>query len=188
MVQEEGTVTKRLNLLFVVLAASLMLASTSFAQKIGYINSQQILAEFEEAKTAQKTLDDLNKEWESQGMEMQQKLQEIGEQLEQQSLLLSEERKREKQQEMQQLYQQLQQFQQETWGPSGKLAQEEQKVMKPIIDKINEAIKKVGEEEDYDYIFDTVSANIVYASPSQTDLTQQVLDVLERGVENTTRN
>ena len=55
--------------------------------------------------------------------------------------------------------------------------------MQPVIDKVNRAITKVGEEEKFDYIFDTVSANIVYASPSQPDLTELVLEELEKGLD-----
>jgi Skp family chaperone for outer membrane proteins len=37
----------------------------------------------------------------------------------------------------------------------------------------------------FDYIFDSVSANIVYASPSQQDLTEEILKELEKGLETT---
>ena len=77
----------------------------------------------------------------------------------------------------------IQQFQQEKWGQSGEYFKKEAEVMQPVIEKVNKAIAKVGEEMKYDYIFDTVSANIVYASPSQTDLTEEVLNELEKGLE-----
>ena len=51
-----------------------------------------------------------------------------------------------------------------------------------IYDKINTAITKVGEEERYDYIFDTVNANIVYVSETSNDLTELVVEELENGV------
>ena len=168
---------------YLVLFALLILQGGVFAQKMGYINSQQIIANYKEAKDAQESLDKINKEWEAEGRAMQQQLQELGEQLESQSLLLSEERKQEKQQELQTLYLKIQQFQQDKWGQNGEFYKKEAEVMQPVIDKVNRAITKVGEDEKFDYIFDTVSANIVYASPNQPDLTELVLEELEKGLE-----
>ncbi len=177
---------KRFNLLSAMcVVALLLIASTgnALAQKIGFINSQKILATYKEAQDAQERLDKINREWEAEGREMQKTFQELGEQLESQSLLLSEERQKEKQQELQTLYMKIQQFQAEKWGQSGEYYRKQDEIMQPIIDKIDSAIKKIGEEEKYDYIFDTVAGNIVYASASQKDLTELVIEELEKGLE-----
>ena len=164
-----------------------MTAATSSAQKIGYINSQKILANYKEAQDAQERFDKINREWEAEAREMQRRFQELGEQLESQRLLLSEERIREKQQELQNLYMKIQQFQNEKWGQNGEAMRKNEELMKPVIDKINAAIAKIGEEERFDYIFDTVAGNILYASPSQPDLTDLVLEELEKGLETSTK-
>ncbi len=174
---------KKTTLLTLAFLALILTASNGLAQNLAYIKSQEIINNFKEAQDAQEALDKLNQEWEAEGREMQQKLQELGQQLESQSLLLSEERKQEKQQELQNLYLQIQQFQQEKWGDNGEYFKKEAELMQPIIDKVNQAIAAIGEERDYDYIFDATGANIVYASPDQEDLTQDVLDELEKGLE-----
>lgn len=174
----------------VVLASLLLfgLSSSSFAQKFGYINSQQILAQFKEAQDAQEQLDKLNQDWEAEAREMQMQFQEMGQQLDSQSLLLSEERQQEKQAELQALYQKIQQFQNDKWGQNGEFYRKQEEIMKPVYDKINAAITKVGEEERYDYIFDVVSGNIVYVSDNSNDLTELVIEELERGLEASSRN
>ncbi|MDZ7724296.1 MAG: OmpH family outer membrane protein [candidate division KSB1 bacterium] len=161
----------------------LAFSMTAAAQKLGYVNSNQILAEYKEAQDAQEQLDKLNREWEEEARQMQQQFQQLGQQLESQKLLLSEERQQEKQQELQALYQKIQQYQNQKWGQNGEFYQRQDEIMQPIIEKINTAIRKVGEEEEYDYIFDTVSGNIVYVGENQRDLTQLVLDELEQGLE-----
>ena len=175
---------KRCSLWFgLIVFALTTFSSGAHAQKIAYINSQKILANYKEAQDAQERLDKINKEWEAEGREMQKQFQDLGQQLESQSLLLSEERQKEKQQELQNLYMRIQQFQNEKWGQNGEFIKRQDEIMQPVIDKINTAIRKVGEEERYDYIFDTVAGNILYASPSQTDLTDLVLEELEKGLE-----
>ena len=168
-----------------IIAAALMFltALPASAQKLGYINSQQILASYKEAQDAQEQLDKINKEWEAEARELQKQFQEMGQQLESQALLLSEQRQKEKQAELQTLYQKIQQFQNDKWGQNGEFFRKQEEIMKPIYDKVNAAIKKIGEEERFDYIFDVVAGNIVYASPAQQDLTELVVEELEKGLE-----
>lgn len=181
---EEASVNAKsiLKIAALTLVVVMLTASVSSAQKIGYINSQKILSNYKEAQDAQARFEKLNREWEDEAREMQRQFQEMGEQLESQRLLLSEERVAEKQQELQNLYMRIQQFQNDKWGQNGEAIRKNEEIMQPIIDKINAAIQKVGEEERFDYIFDTVAGNILYASPSQPDLTDLVLEELEKGL------
>ena len=173
---------KRVKWFFMLFLALALMATGAFAQKMAYINSQKIIATYKEAQDAQERLNKISEGWEEEGRAMQRQFQELGEQLESQSLLLSDERRREKQAELQNLYMRIQQFQNEKWGQNGELYKKQEEIMQPIFDKINAAIKKVAEEENYDYVFDTVNGNIVYASPKQTDLTDLVLQELEKGL------
>ena len=174
------------NVLFAGVALFLMVAFAvpSFAQsnRIAYINSQKILANFKDAIDAQKKIDELNRQWEKEGLEMQKELQDLQERFESQSLLLSESKRAEKAQEIQNLYLQIQQFQQEKWAPgNGQIYQKQEEFMAPVLEKINAVIKKIGDAEKYDYIFDTVAGNILYAGDEQQDLTDKVLEELNKG-------
>lgn len=162
-------------------------AEAALAQKmkIGYINSQKILQNYKEAQDAQKKFDEINAGWEAQVREMQRQLQELSDQLESQSLLLSEQRKQEKQQEIQNLYMSIQQFQMEKWGQNGEAFRKERELMEPIINSITAVIKKIGEAEGFTYIFDGVNGNIVYAAPDQPDLTDRVIEELNKSVKTT---
>lgn len=168
----------------VCLAAVMLVGvnSASAQLKLGYIDSQKILEKYKEAQDAQKQLQDLNKRWEDEAKNMQQELQSKLEELESQALLLSEERKKEKENELQNLNIRLQQFQQDKWGNQGEVFAERAKLMQPVIDKINAVIKKVGSEEKFDYIFDVVNGNILHVSDSQPNLTDKVLEELNKSV------
>lgn len=156
--------------------------SASAQLKLGYIDSQKILEKYKEAQDAQKQLQDLNKRWEDEAKGMQQELQTKLEELESQALLLSDERKKEKETELQNLNIRLQQFQQEKWGNQGDVFTKRAELMQPVIDKINTTIKKIGTDEKFDYIFDVVNGNILHVSTSQPDLTEKVLEELNKTV------
>ena len=164
-------------------ALALAVAPMASAQmKLGHIDSQKILESYKESQDAQKQLASLNEQWQQEAKNMQQDLQEKQDQLESQALLLSEEKKSEKAQEIQNLYLRFQQFQQEKWGQQGELYVKQKEFMQPVLEKINTAIRRIGAEEKFDYIFDVVAGNILYAGDGQPDLTQRVIDELNKGL------
>jgi len=149
--------------------------------KIGYINSNKILESYQEALDVKKQLAELNSQWEKEAKDKQKEIKDLQEQIESQSLLLSEERKAEKQRQIQTMYAEYQKFLQDKWNPQGgEAVQKEVEMIQPVYDKINVAIKKLGEAEGYDYIFDVVAGNILYASDDQPDLTKKILEVLNK--------
>jgi outer membrane protein len=187
----EVVVRKSMRNAFVLALVGLLtmgLWGSAFAQlKIGYIDSQKILTNYKESIDAQKKLDAQNQKWQQEMQQMQKQLKDLQDQLDAQKLLLSDAKKQEKQQEIQDLYLKIQQFQMKKWGQQGELFQMQQKLMAPIIDQINKTITKIGQEEKFDYIFDTVQGNIVYASKKQPDLTDKVLEALNKSAASTTK-
>ncbi len=166
-------------------AAGLLASAQAQAQmKIGYIDSQKILSEYQAAIEAQQKLEKESQEWGQELQKMNERFRELQEQLDQQSLLLSEAKKKEKTQELQNLALEIQQYQNEKWGDSGEFFRRREILLKPVFDSINEVIHKLGEDEGYDYIFDTVSGNILHAK-QKYDLTEQVLAELEKAAPDT---
>ncbi len=172
---------------FILLILILGISPAAAQLKIGYINSNQILQTYQEAIDASKKLQDIDAQWKKEARDMETELQEKQEQLEAQSLLLSEERKQEKAQEIQTLYLRYQQYIQEKWNPqNGEAVKTDVEFMEPVHKTITATIKKIGEEEGYHYIFDTVASNIVYASDNQPNLTDKLLEELNKGLQATT--
>lgn len=165
--------------ILVVLFFALGIKAHFAETKIGYIDSQRILSTYPPAVDAQKELEGESSKWGQELQKMNEEFQMLQEQLDQQSLLLSEEKKRERAQELQNLALKIQQYQNEKWGEQGEFFKRREELLKPVFDQINEAIKKVGYDEDYDYIFDTVSGNILHAK-EKYDLTDRILDELEK--------
>ena len=172
---------KRLSLaiLFLLVLPGILSVCWARELKIGYIDSERILAEFPESQEAQSKLAEENREWETQAGSMDQQIEDLSNQLEQQKLLLSEEKRAEKEQELQALYIKAQQFKQEIWGQDGKLYQRNLELTRPVVEKINAVISKIGDEENYDFIFDATQGNIVHAK-AEYDITDRVLELLQK--------
>ena len=158
----------------------LSFANVANAQvKIGYVNSDRILAEFEEAKEAQSKLDVEARKLEKQYNDMLVKLDSLSKAYELQKLVMSEARRKDKEMEIGQLQRSIQEFQVTKMGPDGEIYKKQAELVGPVLEKIKQVIQKVGADSKYDYIFDTVAGNILYAEPAH-DLTDKVLYELKR--------
>jgi outer membrane protein len=158
---------------------SLALPADAKELKLGYIDSEQILNQYQDYQDAKRLLEKEEQEYTRQAKQMEMDIQNLQDEIEAQSLMWSEEKKLEKQMEGQNMVMKYQQFLQDIWGQTGKLYQRNMELSKPIIDKINVVITKIGEAEQYDFIFDANAGNIVFASPAY-DLTERVLEELKK--------
>ncbi len=157
----------------------LILSMAAFGQKFGYINSEYILSQFEEFREAQSKLEVEGRKLEKQYYDMAASLDSLQQDYERQKFLMTESNRGAKENEMRRLAEEIQQFQVQKLGPQGEFYQKQQALADPVLQKINTAIKKVGEDGGYDFIFDTVAGNVLYAQ-DKFDLTEKVLKELHK--------
>ncbi|HON09626.1 MAG: OmpH family outer membrane protein [Fibrobacter sp.] len=162
-----------------VLALCMAATATWAELKIGYINSELIFMEYEGTKDAQKKFNNEVAKWEQEASKRQKEIKDLKEQLDKQSLLLSNERKKELEDSLNQKMISYQTFLQEKFGQKGEALVKNEELTKPIIEKINKIIEKIAKEENYDYIFDARAGGIVFAKPVY-DLSQRVLAQLSK--------
>jgi outer membrane protein len=158
--------------------------STSFAQlKIGYVDSQRILGKYQEAIDAQNKLEEIRNQYQAEYENKLREYQDMASEIESQSLLLSEEKKKEKLQQLQAKATEIDKYKFDKLNPEGgEFYKKNQELFKPVIDKINTVIQKIGTVEEYDLILDASSGVLLHALPKY-DITTQVLDELNRGVQ-----
>jgi outer membrane protein len=174
----------RLKSFIVSLGTALVVAGTavsSLAQevKIGYIDSIKIFAENKETQEAERVYRQDVQQWEAQKQRMEQDIARMGEELNAQSPMLSEEKKAERRLEMQRKMDEYKRFMEETFGDNGLAAKRNKELTQPIVDKINRIIEAIAIEQKYTMVFDVANANIVYAD-KKLDLTEVVLTRLSQ--------
>ncbi|MFB0517325.1 MAG: OmpH family outer membrane protein [Candidatus Neomarinimicrobiota bacterium] len=147
--------------------------------KIGYIDSNRIMQEYEDVRDAQAKLEKETRRLQVEYNTYVERLDSLNREFERQRLLLSNEKIREKEQEIQSLIQTTQAFQQSKFGPEGELYRYQAQLMSPVLEKIDAAVKKIGAERSFDYIMDAAGGALVYALPAH-DLTLDVITELRR--------
>ncbi len=145
--------------------------------KIGYIDSIKIFAENKETQDAERLYRRDVEQWEAQKQRMEQELMRLGEELNAQSAMLSEEKKAERRLEGQRKSDEYKRFMEETFGDNGLAARRNKELTQPIVDKINRVIERIAQEQGYTMVFDVANANIVYADKA-LDITELVLTAL----------
>jgi len=156
-------------------------ASVSVAKelRIAYVDSDKILEANEDYRQAKQKLQDEERQYISQAQSMEENVKQMGDELKSQSLMLSDEARKEREQRFTDKAAELEKFRKDTWGEGGKLYNRNLELSKPILDKINAAIQKISKEAGYDFVFDASSSNIVYALPDY-DITDRVIDALKK--------
>lgn len=143
----------------------LLLYTASFAQqKIGHVNSVELLAAMPEKKLADTTLAKFKKDLDNQLKTMQGELQTKYQNYLTRKDSLSEPVRTSKEQELQDLNQRIQDFQQTAQDSYEKKLQE---LYQPISKKAKDAVIAVGKEKGYNYILDASEGGLViYAADS----------------------
>lgn len=152
-----------------IIAVGIILStSTLFAQqKIGYINSDELLMSMPEAKKADAEISAYAKTFQDQLGQMQKELETKYKAYEAGVKTMTEAMKDVKEKELQDLQNRLQSTQQ---SAEEKVSNKRQELLKPITEKADVAIQAVAKEKGYSYIFDANAGGIIYALPTDNIL------------------
>jgi outer membrane protein len=156
----------------VTLIAFVFAAFTVSAQgvrpiKLGHIETGKLMEIMPEVKKAEEGMKTKAEEFQKTFDTMQAKWETLLKEYQENEKTYSEPKKKDMQQELQDLQRRMQRFEEEA-GQQLQAARES--LLKPIFDKIQNAIKQVGNENGFTYIFEMGSNAISYASPTSEDV------------------
>jgi len=153
---------------------------SSAQMKIGYINSEAIMQQLPEAQDAQKQLDAISTDWQTELTKMQADLQHRFEDYDKKKLVMSDKRRAEIEKELQDLERKMVDYRTAKFGANGELFSKQNELMKPVQDKLFKAVKDIADEGGYDYVFDKSSTTLLMYSNEKNDLTSKVLAKLQQ--------
>jgi outer membrane protein len=140
------------------------LSCVVFAQnKFGHIHSEQLLMVMPETADAEKSIQEYNQMLESQLQTMYTEYQSKAGEFQNNESLMTDIVKEAKIKEIQDLELRIQQFQQSS---QESIQQKRNEVLSPLLEKAQNAINQIAEENNYTYIFDISLGSIVYGQES----------------------
>jgi outer membrane protein len=162
-----------------IILSSVLLSFSVAISKIGYVDSNEIMRNFEEVRLAEIELEKEGRKLEAEGIKLVSKLDSLKQDYERQRLLMSETRQNEKKNEIANMEKSIQNFQMDKFGPEGEIYKKQNQLLKPVLGKIDAAIQQVGSDRGYDFILDAMSGALLYALDSH-NLTEAVMDELSK--------
>ncbi|MGE0161014.1 MAG: OmpH family outer membrane protein [Gemmatimonadales bacterium] len=139
--------------------------------KIGYINSQQILASSSEANAAQQQFDQEMQRFQTEVQQLEEEITGLQQRLQQQQLTLSPEARANRELQIQT---KLQEYQTRTNELQQLADQRRSELIQPVMDKITVVIETLRTEGQYSLILDVAAGSII-AADSTLDLTPEVI-------------
>lgn len=163
---------KKLMLAFGFIILSCIAAS---AQKYAVIDTRYILDKMPEYKTAQTQLDEIAAGWQKDIDTKQAELDKMYKDFEAEQVMLSDELKKKREDQLFVKEKDLRDLQRKRFGFEGDLFKKRQELIKPIQDKVYNAVQKMAVSRGYDFVLDkSEGITIIFADP-KLDKSEDVL-------------
>ncbi|HEX8316026.1 MAG TPA: OmpH family outer membrane protein [Flavisolibacter sp.] len=151
---------------FLLAACTLMLAAFAQAQRYAIIDTKYILDKLPEYKTAQKQLDDVAATWQKEIDGMQTDLDKMYKDFDAEQVMLSNDLKQKRQDQLFTKEKTLRDLQRKRFGFEGDLFKRRQELIKPVQDKVYNAVQKLAVQRGYDFILDkSEGITVIFADP-----------------------
>ena len=157
------------------LAFALLFALPSSAQRIAYVDVNQILESITEYQQAQEELDRVAAGWRQEISQEYDKIKTLYNRYQAEQVLLSDDARRQREEEIMDLEQSVRDLQKSRFGPEGDLFQRRAELVQPIQDRVYAAIEDYANDRGYDFIFDSGASSGMIFSNARYDVTEDVL-------------
>jgi outer membrane protein len=165
---------------FLIIFLAGIFTSASYGQlKIGYIDSDAIMDNLPDAQDAHQKIDALVQEWQTELNKMESSWKVKYDDYEKRKLIMSDQTRAELEAELIKLEQGISEYREKKFGTNGELFQKQDELMKPVQNKVFNAIQEVATQEDLDFVFDKSGDIMLLYAKEQYDLTQIVLEKLK---------
>src|SRR5674476_511629 len=151
----------------IILTAIMLLCmgTTVQAQKIAYVNTEYILGNIPEYKIAQTQIEDLSAKWQKEVEARFTEIDKMYKTYQADATMLPDEMKRKRENEIIAKEKEVKDLQKQRFGENGDLFKKRQELIKPIQDKVYNAIEAISNTDNYAIVFDKASgATMIYTN------------------------
>ncbi len=168
--------------LFLCIAFSVSVITSQAQQRYAVIDTKYILNKIPEYKDADKKLQQIGEQWQKEIDDKQATLDKMYKNYEAEQFMLTDELKKKREDELFQKEKEVRDLQKRRFGYEGDLFKERQRLVKPIQDKVYNAIQKIAVAKAYDFVLDkSEGITVIFADP-KLDKSDEILK--EMGIKN----
>ncbi|MEP6596850.1 MAG: OmpH family outer membrane protein [Ginsengibacter sp.] len=153
------------SLILSTLFASAILFTVS-AQRYAVIDSKYILEKLPEYKNAQQKLDQFSEQWQAEIDTKSGTLDKMYKDFDAEQVMLSDDLKKKREDELFNREKELRDLQKKRFGYEGDIFKKRQELIKPVQDKVYNAVQKLAVAKLYDFILDkSEGITVIFADP-----------------------
>lgn len=145
------------------------------AQKFAYVDSEYILSNLPEYTQAKFQLDLVAKKWQTEIQDKNSALDKDIKAYDAEKVLLTEDMRLKREQELDEKRQAILDLQKKRFGKEGDLFKKQQELIKPIQDKVYDAIKEYSDNKTLGIVFDKAGATTIMYASAKFDISDQVI-------------
>lgn len=155
-----------------------LMAISGFSQKYALIDTRYILDKMPEYKQAQKNLDSVASDWQKEIDTKQAALDKMYKDYDAEQVMLSDDLKKKREDQLYNKEKELRDLQRKRFGFEGDLFKKRQELVKPIQDRVYNAVQKMSVSRGYDLVLDkSEGITVIFADP-KLDKSEDVLKEL----------
>jgi outer membrane protein len=152
-----------------------LLSFTAAAQRYAIIDSKFILEKMPEYAEAQKKLDQFSELWQQEIDQKQVAIDKLVKDFDAEQVMLPDNLKKKREDEIFNKEKELRDLQRKRYGFEGDLFKKRQELVKPVQDKLYNAVQKMALEKQYDFVLDkSEGITIIFADP-KLDKSEEIL-------------
>jgi len=140
--------------------------TTAQAQRYAVIDSKYILEKVPQYKESQERLDQFSVQWQQEIDQKQTAVDKMLKDFDAEAIMLSDELKKKREDEIFNKEKELRDLQKKRFGFEGDLFKKRQELIKPIQDRVYNAVQKLAVDKQYDFILDkSEGITVIFADP-----------------------
>jgi len=148
------------------------------AQRFVYVDTEYILEKIPDYKKAQQQIDQISEQWRKEIDSRYKEIENMYKTYQAEQVLLTDDMRNRREQEIVAKEKGVKALQKKRFGYEGELFQKRQDLVKPIQDKIYDAIKTMAETKSYDFVFDRSSGMTMLYNNPRHDKSDEILKAL----------
>ena len=153
----------------------IFLSVFAFAQRYAIVDTKYILDKMPEYKQAQTKLDEFSVQWQKEIDTKQSALDKIYQEYQAEQVMLSAELRKKREDELFVREKEVRDLQRQRFGFEGDLFRKRQELVKPVQDRVYNAIQKIAAARLYDFILDkSEGITVIFADP-KLDKSEDIL-------------
>jgi outer membrane protein len=155
-----------------------VMSTQAYAQRFAYVDSDYILSQMPSYKSAQTQIDEQSKKWQEEIDNKFEAIDKLYKQYQAEKVLLTKDMQTKRENEIIEKEREAKKLQNDKFGYEGELFKKREELIKPIQDKVYEAINKVAKNNGLDFIFDKSGDMLMLVSNPKYDRSDEVLEEL----------